>query len=209
MALDLYTKTLSTTPQPHPARTTWRNIYGQGQLQPMIPCCVHVVVMLPSERVYPFQWDCTAGVGGGGEGEKGRVEMVSVYNWLGLLYCWTKSLLSAGTFSPIAVLKIYLPKGQVVTAFSVVRPKIYLSRAIGRVGISSPALIPYSNTTRSKLKALNTCRLFSPTSPFSSPLPFWGVFEKLLTISNITYLANTDVNLHSQSEQIWKMTDTL
>ena len=51
-----------------------------------------------------------------------------------------KSLLSAGTFSPIAVLKIYLPKGQVVRAFSVVRPKIYLSRAIGRVGISSPGL---------------------------------------------------------------------
>ena len=80
--------------------------------------------MLPSERVKPFQWDCTAGVGGGGESEKGRVEMVSVYNWLGLLYCWMKSLLSAGTFSPIAVLKIYLPKGQVVRAFSVVRPKI-------------------------------------------------------------------------------------
>ena len=72
------------------------------------------------------------------ESEKGRVEMVSVYNWLGLLYCWMKSLLSAGTFSPIAVLKICLPKGQVVRAFSVVRPKIYLSRAIGRVGISSP-----------------------------------------------------------------------
>ena len=52
-----------------------------------------------------------------------------------------KSLLSAGTFSPIAVLKIYLPKGQVVRAFSVVRPKIYLSRAIGRVGISSPGVL--------------------------------------------------------------------
>ena len=49
-----------------------------------------------------------------------------------------KSLLSAGTFSPIAVLKICLPKGQVVRAFLVVRPEIYLSRAIGRVGISSP-----------------------------------------------------------------------
>ena len=48
-----------------------------------------------------------------------------------------KSLLSAGNFSPIAVLKIYLPKGQVVRAFSVVQPKIYLSRTIGRVGISS------------------------------------------------------------------------
>ena len=52
-----------------------------------------------------------------------------------------KSLLSAGTFSLIAVLKIYLPKGQVVKAFSVVRPKIYLSRAIGRVGISSPVIV--------------------------------------------------------------------
>ena len=72
------------------------------------------------------------------ESEKWRVEMVSVYNWLGPLYCWMKSLLSAGTFSPIAVLKIYLPTGQVVRAFSVVRPKICLSRAIGRVGISSP-----------------------------------------------------------------------
>ena len=49
-----------------------------------------------------------------------------------------KSLLSAGTFSPIAVLKIYLPKGQVVRAFSFVPPIIYLSRAIGQVGISSP-----------------------------------------------------------------------
>ena len=86
----------------------------------------------------PFQWDCTAGVGGGGEGGKGRVEMVSVYNWLGLLYCWMKSLFLAGTFSPIAVLKICLPKGQVVRAFSVVQPKIYLSRAIRRVVISSP-----------------------------------------------------------------------
>ena len=54
-----------------------------------------------------------------------------------------KSLLSAGTFLPIAVLKIYLPKGQVVRAFSVVQPKIYLSRAIGRVGISSPDVYIY------------------------------------------------------------------
>ena len=61
-----------------------------------------------------------------------------------------KSLLSAGTFSPIAVLKIYLPKGQVVRAFSVVRPKIYLSRAIGWVGISSPAAV--------FLESLMSCR---------------------------------------------------
>ena len=61
-----------------------------------------------------------------------------------------KSLLSAGTFSPIAVLKIYLPKGQVVRAFAVVRPKIYLSRAIGRVGISSPAHTHTHTTTTIK-----------------------------------------------------------
>ena len=95
--------------------------------------------MLPSERVEPF-FNETAQLGwvDEDESEKWRVEMVSVYNWLGLLYCWIKWLLSAGTFSPIAVLKIYLPIGQVVRAFSVVRPKIYLSQVIGRVGISSP-----------------------------------------------------------------------
>ena len=46
------------------------------------------------------------------ESEKWRVEMVSVYNWLGLLYCWMKSLLLAGTFSPVTVLKSTCPKGK-------------------------------------------------------------------------------------------------
>ena len=150
----LYTKTLSTTPQPHPACTTWQNIYGQVNYnQRYHAMCTWSSCSLAREFSL-FSETAHLGWVEEDESEKWRVEMVSVYNWLGLLYCWMKSLLSAGTFSPIAVFKIYLPKGQVVRAFSVVRPKIYLSQAIGRVGISSPEAQnpPIHNTIQTKKK---------------------------------------------------------
>ena len=52
-------------------------------------------------------------------------------------------------------------KGQVVRAFSVVRPKIYLSRAIGRVGISSPAIAHWTVIQRKHSESWSLDNLWS------------------------------------------------